>query len=787
MNTTNIMRRGAVAAMAAILLGSSPASAYHLSAASADCRASVAKSYGKLLKAATKTIAGCHKARNKDASLAGTDCNDMAQADAAKGKYASTVTKTIPKFTDACLGEATEILTAANVGGEVGESELWVSCPVSPCTGVSSDNLIDEADEIGACLGCVAASIAEDAGAATLGLPDPALLDKDEQKCHAAIAKGYAKYLSTAHKTETSCQSTADETGEATLVCSGDDPKLKVSKSLTKAGEGLDKKCAIPSLADLDSCSDVDLASLKSCNAAEWGVAKDDAYTTTYELPATGCPSAVRTTIFGGCSAAGGTDPGNCDVGNQTGTVLSVGWKGLAHGVDITDNYTIAVDVTCTGTEKGSCGTCTSSGISSDNPQYADFLRCVDAPWTTCTLPFQNDPSCPSNGLCKYFLGPPLAISAGGSPTCTLNVVNSDIAGGTGDPDAGTADFLVDLRSVVHLGVSLTRPCPYCLNDPVPQDGDRSGTCTGGTNAGGACSSDTECTGGGNCTGNFGSCLGGPRDGQPCDVQAFDLTFANPTRVSNPSSGNSLDCPPSSGANISGSGLVVSLPLTTGTSIKDAEDPCDAPNGALDCFCGVCSGGGGGVPCNSDTECANLGFGTCEFGAGTPRLPNACDDGVCWPQIPARTDRGQCSADSPLCEGGTEPGSTCAVNADCDGGGTCVTESPNIETFCSGMVFANGKGVIACGTDGDCDASVTGNPDPTAWVCPNDDCGTCTVNSFVSCFLDPIEITGTPDPANPILVGTFCLPPSSNTAVNETTGSPGPGVVQTDAAVTLRY
>ena len=40
---------------------------------------------------------------------------------------------------------------------------------------------------------------------------------------------------------------------------------------------------------------------------------------------------------------------------------------------------------------------------------------------------------------------------------------------------------------------------------------------------------------------------------------------------------------------------------------------------------------------------------------------------------------------------------------------------------------------------------------------------------------------------NPILAGTFCLPPSSNGSVNQATGSPGPGTVQTDTLVRLRY
>ncbi|MFN2378078.1 MAG: hypothetical protein ABR538_16225 [Candidatus Binatia bacterium] len=724
MNTLTTIRSGIVAATIAALLTPLPASA-QLSAQAVSCRATVAKEYGKLLKTAMKTVAGCHKSRNKnkDGSLLLTDCNDIGAADL-KGKFVKSADKASLKVNEACTGLA-QLLTAANVGGG---KEYYISCPVMPCTGVSG--VIDSITEFSACLGCAAGGIAGETGAATLGSPNPVDLDKDEQKCHAAIAKGYSKYLSTSHKSETSCQGTQDGLGDNTLTtCVGSDPKGKVAKSLTKASEGLVKKCTTP-VTDLDGCSAVDLPSLTACTAAAWEAAADDAFTTTYEMEATGCPTSIRTTIRGGCSTQGTTSNADgCSLGAETGTVLSVGWKGLAHGVDITDNYTVAVDVTCSGTEKGSCGTCTSTGISDDNPQSSFFTRCVDDPWTVCDEPFQNDSVCNNGmgGACAYYLGPPLNVSAGGTPTCTLNIINSDIIGGTGDPDLGTVDFEIDLRALVHLGLGQTRPCAYCRNDPTPQDGVAGGTC-----------------------------FGGPRNNMPCDVQGFDLTFANPDGVDNPNSGTSLDCPLASGANISGSGLAIILPLTTGTSTKDAEDPCESPNASLDCFCGACSVDTT-VSCNNDTECANLGLGSC--GAGNPpgvdRKPNNCSDGNCF-DIGA-TDRGGCLG------------------------------TPDVDLFCSGALFANGKGIISCGVDADCDTYETGSPNPDSWVCPFDECGTCTSDSLRSCFLDPIELTGTPDPENPILVGTFCLPPSSNGSVNNSAGSPGPGAVQTDALIELRY
>lgn len=745
MNRTKTFRSGALAVGIAALLTASPAAAA-VSPAGVTCRDAIAKDYQKLMKTAIKTISGCHKSRNKgDVTLAAVNCNDLLvggvinTAVDTKGKYAKTLAKSTAAMDAACgSGLATELAAAPNPGGG---DQHYVSCPVT-CAGVpdgpGAGATMTTMSQVTTCMGCAAAATAGEVSQNTLGMPDPTMLSKDDQKCVGAIAKGYSKYLLTGLKTGASCQGASDDLGENdTTVCTSDDPKGKVAKSETKAGDGFDKKCAASSgnVANLGGCAVDTLGNLKACTGIEWTDAKDGSFAEIYDMDGLGCPASARTTIFGDCSVNGDT-PGSCAVGFQHGTILKVGWTGLAHGVGITDSYTLAGDLSCPGTLKGACGVCTVDGTSTDNPQYQDFLRCVDDPWTECsTAGDLNDPACNGGvgGECTYYLGPPLSISVGGTFTCTLNKINGDISGTT-NPDTGETELNANLSAIVFLGGGQTRPCPICRNDTVAQDGVKDGTCL--------------------------STGGSPRDGLPCDVQGFDLTFAR-SDVNAPTSGNSLDCPPAQGGNISGSGLQIQLPLTTATKVKDAEDPCESPNAAKDCFCGVCDGDPS-LSCNNNQECVDAAAGTsCQAGGageGSPRKPNSCLDGVCSPNPPA-TDTGLCLTSMPA----------------------------DTSTYCSGPSFANGKGIITCSVDGDCDTFISGSANPDDWTCPDNDCGTCSIFEFQSCFLDPISVTGIPDPVNPELVGTFCLPPSSNTGVNSATGNPGPGTVRTEAFVQLRY
>jgi len=218
----------------------------------------------------------------------------------------------------------------------------------------------------------------------------------------------------------------------------------------------------------------------------------------------------------------------------------------------------------------------------------------------------------------------------------------SDITG-SANGETGEGVVAVDMRSQVHLGYSLTQPCPLCIGDIGLADGIKDGTCDSA----------------------------GPGEGEPCDVIGLHPSFG-PSVARGPS----LDCPPNPLANISGTGLGIDLGMSTGTSSLGFDNACDAPLGFMDCACGTCSGDTG-MPCRNDAECADAGTGTCtSFGIGAARAPNSCaTQGVPEPLA--------CSATDP------------------DGlYGEC-TYGPD-DKFCDGQLRANGNGYIACNSDADC-------------------------------------------------------------------------------------
>jgi hypothetical protein len=219
-----------------------------------------------------------------------------------------------------------------------------------------------------------------------------------------------------------------------------------------------------------------------------------------------------------------------------------------------------------------------------------------------------------------------------------------------------------------------------------------------------------------------GTCVGGADDTLSCDANASDATFPAPGGGE-----YSYDCFPGPGLNITGPGLAIDLTLSTGSDSLTGSVVCGfPPTITLDCHCGQCSGDAS-KPCSSDGDCA--GVGTCERdGAGQP-LPNPCDDGTC-------TDAG-------------------------GGEGTCAA-GPT-DRLCDGIVRANGRGIIACQTNADCDPMNVGV-----------DAGDCTLTEQRECFLPAIVSQGAADPAQPVAAGVACAPKSSNAAVNVVAGLPGP-------------
>jgi hypothetical protein len=234
-----------------------------------------------------------------------------------------------------------------------------------------------------------------------------------------------------------------------------------------------------------------------------------------------------------------------------------------------------------------------------------------------------------------------------------------------------------------------------------------------------------------------GTCVGGLNDGGPCDAQAANTTFPPPTGAL-----YSLDCFPDPGTNITGSGLPLEIDLSTGRGELHADVPCasEGPGAELLCPCRVCSANEL-IGCSSDAVCEALGAGSCTSnGSGQQVVPNDCDDGVC-------EDQG----------GGN---GLCAVGPD--------------DQYCDAIVRADGKGLIGCGEDSDCEPNNIGV-----------DAGQCTLLERRPCFLDPIVSQGAPHPVFPLGSGTFCSPATASSGVNAAAGLPGPGRLTTQTLVSL--
>jgi hypothetical protein len=233
------------------------------------------------------------------------------------------------------------------------------------------------------------------------------------------------------------------------------------------------------------------------------------------------------------------------------------------------------------------------------------------------------------------------------------------------------------------------------------------------------------------CTG--GLCEGGARNGLSCSVDATDATFGTV----------SYDCPPDPLSNLTGFGITTTAHFTTGTLSLPFALPCDAPLSAFDCACAVCSGDTS-IACNSDTVCSAASAGTCSsHGAGVARYPNLCNDLVCSP----------------------DPG-------DGPNEGTCLAGP--VDHFCDGWLRSNGEGLIYCIANVDCDAY---GP-----VCPDGNCGSCTLSKNRDCFLDPIVAEGVPAKT---LVGEGCIGPTGNAGINGAVGWPGAYRVRQNLAADL--
>lgn len=590
----------------------SPCAAIAQDAAQAKCRATIAQATNKYLKTLLANMTRCHAGRDGGVLAAAVDCSDPVASDtkdklpAARQKAAAAILK----MCEDTSGNALAGILAA-----------YPRCP-SPAQTIDDGGAtsgIDSVGELVACLLEIEAGSARRLISDVMGSPEALPIAGGGLACRAAVGKGLARAMVAIGKDRARCQKVADRAGgPLDYDCAGSDQNGKIAASLAALGSAILRACAIdddPGLSmkaeldALDLCADLP-SQLTECvvdrAAAGFG---PGLIAVAYELPST-------------CRAGGVRRIGHAAFGAQlTDSSLSAGFNGLAHGIDLADGFHEAVTLAC----DDDCARC-SLALDPRRGQPDSNCRCAADPTITCdTINGPDTDDCGViNNQCRCYLGPPLPVSVSSAPTCQPVLIVSDYDG-TVDIGTGRWQQRSPLAALIHLGDAVARPCPTCDGDVTANDGVRDGTCNGGARA-----------------------------AQPCDVNGVHSSFGD----------LSHDCQPVAAANISGAGLLLDFTFDTTRSLMHFTLPCDSPSTGL-CPCRVCSGDSS-IGCHDNAICVANGAGACSGTGGAGVHPNACNGEVCG-------EDGQC------------------------------TNGP-FEHFCDGRTHADGRGYITCTTDADCQA-----------------------------------------------------------------------------------
>jgi hypothetical protein len=668
------------------------------------CHATIAKSISKYQAGVAKGIVGCHKSRTggKFDNPALVDCNDTDSTGSGadqKGKRTDNRTKAITKIVDTCTGTLTT-------------EPLYVACP-SPKSASDDGGAttgIDDYTELATCLLDISEHYLNVIGERTMGSPNAAnivasTLSEASVDCQGAIGKALSKFIKTVGGARTKCHATVekgtDTVGDYTTACSVTDTSGKIAPALAALDAAVATCTDISQYDEMGFC----LANYQD-NIQQRSPAKlQDCAVDEVANPLANGLAGATLELDGTYEAIADVTitAANGDVKIDSSTRLDSGWKGTAHQIDVIDQSLGAVNISGCDADGRNCDVthnarknncrCQTTIPASVPAEAANLVECSTINGV--------DPAC-GGGICQCMFGPPLAISASSTPVCVVNRFAEDFDGLTGE--LGEYDVATTTRALVHTGLSQTQPCPICVGDATPNSND---------NAGGVCD-------------------GGPRNGLACDENAEHPDFGP----------SSFDCPPSTGANISGSGLLLALQFESGTSaitagIPEAGSFCGGAGSGGDCHCSVCSGDNK-VGCTTNSDCT--GFGTCGVALANNPSQNNCDTS-CTPEV--------------------------------DGSGTC--DGP-ILSYCSGFLNGFGNPVITCSVDGDCDSNDCNGDNMNT---PGE-CGTCSAGSFVKCFPPTVTATGSPGIFESTGVSVFCSGQTGNSGVDNAGGLPGPGRVKLD-------
>ncbi len=777
------------------------------------CRQAISKSGAKYAKTAQKVVTNCHKSRDKSGPNS-TDCNDIATADV-KAK----VQKAAIKFETQVLKKC-----ATGTPGDVGYDE----CPL-PCSSISIATFGDLVN----CQTCLTRANVESMADLAYGLPQAPISDELEADCHKAVLKNAGKLYDSVLKGVGKCQYGEEKAGsEGVEDCTQTNFASLTGDAYNKAFTAILGECdavELPS-ATLDACdnaaSGFDLALCAadtSRGAAQDAVVNqldlsvagpttttttttsttDTTTTTTNTVTSTTvppgashpqCPNLGELVLYSRNSNEACTSNGDCTLPRTCDTSLGrcttmadldSGWNGAGHNGDINDGVTARARLACPGPPSPGCGQCAVLGL---EPSPGN-CRCANNVQTKCDEPFAPDADDCGGATCNCFFGSPFPLAAQGTPVCVSNRFSEDITG-TANPDLGSGVITAKLRTQVFLGITTDLPCPVC-----------GGKCS---NDASGCILDSDCDGGATCVQDTpgdgvrdGVCVRNPDthvgDGTPCDIDGTNANF--PAVIGNPvpgsgGAGYSIDCQPDVGKNVSGQGLRIDLTQTTGVASLSAGLDCDAGGVGTDlCPCMVCSGdqtfpcdsdsdcaalggscsgapNGGGVACNSNAACTAADIGPCNnLGRCTRKTSKLCGTNAdCQNQNVGPCNLQTCTADGM----GSAPQPNFCTDDICTdqggGQGTCAS-GPSFK-FCDGLVKADGAGINSCSLNADCAGGY----------------GNCTIETPADCFLDPIVATGVADPQFPVAGAVFCIPPTSNSGVNDSAGLPGPGRVLSQGA-----